>query len=865
MTPIPCIYPILLFFILSSASLLSATFTIGAEPEWVDSLSPDTTATLSGSDMSSGIHYLLADYQSHVARQHTFRHYTVRILSESGVQSNSELSFLFDPSYEQLEFHYIRIIRNGKYINRLFRKDIKILQREESLEQYIYDGRITAHLFLDDVQVGDIIDYAYSIQGENPIFGGKYANTFHTQLSIPIRHYRRRLLWPTGRSLYIKNHGTSVSPTKKNYNGGVEYMWDMQDINAVLPDSDIPSWYDPYARIQLSEFASWHEVAQWASTLYRHSPSLPKNVRNKIEEIQKQHPKIENQMQAVLRFVQDDVRYLGIELGENSHRPTPPEQVFKRRFGDCKDKSLLLCVMLAGIGVKASPALVHTSYRSTIAQWHPSPEAFNHAVVQATVKGITFWFDPTISYQRGPIGSIYFPAYGKALLVDSSTTTLATVKPQGLSLARIEIQESFFIKDLNFHARLAVKTTFYGADADNIRSLLATTSKPTLEKNYLNFYATSYNGIEIAKPLSFEDDQQNNTIVVYEDYHIAKLADSSNSTLIAGFYARSMQYELAVPSTSIRTMPIGISHPRNISQTIHIHMPEEWSIKEEKTTIVDSAFHFTSSCAYKDRIVTLEYRYKSLSDALQPQGVGEYIRHIEQAKEELGYQITYNRAIASNDWHINWTLLILCGMFTVFAVLGARKLYYYEPHSPISEPSSSDFYLEGLQGWLILVGMGLVIRVVVHIASLFEFKGFFNVTLWNMLTAPGQESYDPLWAPAIIGSLFFTISLIAFGIVVSILFTQKRQSFPWLMIILLCAEFAYALIDAILLKALEVDSEPLVASSTKGVASSLYATVIWIPYLFRSRRVAATFTKKQMRVNEEGGRDVPPTPLSTWQ
>lgn len=866
MTTIFLLCSVFLLFIFPSTSLLAATFTIGAEPEWVAPLRPDITTAIADSDMSSGMYYLLSDYQTHIAHQQTFRHYAVKILSETGVQNNSEISLPFDPSYEKLEFHYIRIIRNGEHINHLSRKNVKILQREENLEQHIYDGTITAHIFLEDVQVGDIIDYAYSLQGANPIFGGKYFHTFHTQVNIPIQRCRTRLLWPNGRTLYIKNHGTSISPIKKSYAGGTEYLWDIQDVKAILVDSDIPEWYYPFARVQLSEFASWQEVAQWANSLYSYSSQLPQSIRKKIEEIQKQFPKIEDQMRAILQFVQDEVRYLGIEFGENSHRPTPPEQVYKQRFGDCKDKSLLLCTMLSGIGVQSSPALVHTSYSSTIAEWHPSPEAFNHAVVQAKIKGITFWFDPTISYQRGIIGATYFPPYGKALLVDKATTSLTTIKPQGIKLARTELQESFFIEDISFRStQLTVKTTFYGADADNMRLFLSTTAKPTIEKSYLNFYANNYDGIEIAKPLYFEDNQQNNIITVYENYHITKLADSTNTLLTANFYAQSMLNELIVPRTSIRVMPLSIPYPRNILHTIHIHMPEEWNVTEDKQTIANPAFHFTSSCVYKDKLTTITYSYKSLCDALQPQDVDNYLHQIEQAKEELGYRITYNRALSSPDWHLNWTLVILCGMFVVFALWGARKIYCYEPHSPISVPSSSDSYLKGLQGWLIIIGISLVVRIIIHVVSFFESTDFFNTAVWAVLTIPEQASYNPLWAPAIISSLFFMVSLTALCAVVGILFIQKRQSFPWFMIILICAEFAYALLDTALLKALDVESAPLAAGSTKGLMRSFYAVVIWIPYLFKSRRVAATFTQRRTPINEENDSDILSTVPSQGQ
>ncbi|XHR98086.1 hypothetical protein ACFJIV_16335 [Mucilaginibacter sp. UC70_90] len=42
---------------------------------------------------------------------------------------------------------------------------------------------------------------------------------------------------------------------------------------------------------------------------------------------------------------------MGIEIGEYSHRANNPEKVFRQRYGDCKDKSLLLVSMLKAGGL----------------------------------------------------------------------------------------------------------------------------------------------------------------------------------------------------------------------------------------------------------------------------------------------------------------------------------------------------------------------------------------------------------------------------------------------------------------------------------------------------------------------------------
>lgn len=836
---------LLLFFCLWQTTT-AATFNIGAVPPWVETSTPDTTATISGQHTSSGVYYLLLDNQIQVASKQAFRHCALRILNETGIQNNSELSFSFDPSYERLTIHYIRILRRGEIISVLRRNSVKMLQREENLENHIYDGAVTAQVFLEDVQTGDIIDYAYSIYGTNPIFGNQFFNSFYTRLNHPIHYFRQRLLWPDGKTLYIKKHGTDVEPVLHSLPGRTEYIWEQYEIEPLIPDSDLPDWYTPYPWVQLTGFVSWQEVAQWAATLYPLKASLSPELQKKINEIRAQHPKQEDQVLAVLRFVQDDIRYLGIEFGENSHRPAPPSQVYKQRFGDCKDKSLLLSTMLSELGVQAWPALVHTSYRHTIEEQLPSPSAFNHAVVKAVIMGMTFWFDPTISQQRGSIGSTFFPPYGKALVIGDGSTTLTDIKPNAVSIAHTEQREIFYVDDMDFSTRLEVQTTYSGMDADNARSMFAYASLGEMEKSYLNFYATDYKGIETTQPLRFTDDPVNNTFTVYEQYRITQMSTEDKGTLLAEFFPRTLLDKLQRPGTSIRTMPLGVSYPQNFTHIMEIHLPEEWPIEPDSTSIDDEAFTFTSVCDYdKDaHIITLTYTYKTLKDVVEPEVFASYLAHVEEARDELGYRITNNKNFSSSGTTINWPIVLVALMFCGITFAGARRLYRYEPNIPISSLATNSRAPRGLEGWLIVVGIGIVVRPVISAYNLTTFGYIFDTKSWSVLTVPGQATYNPFWAPVLLADLFFAVTMLAFSILLLILFFQKRISFPLFMVIFLITQFVISIIEALLMTQI-----PEGEFSSADIGRQIVFLCIWIPYFFRSHRVAATFT--QRRFSEE--------------
>lgn len=64
----------------------------------------------------------------------------------------------------------------------------------------------------------------------------------------------------------------------------------------------------------------------------------------------------------LVRFVENEIRYRGENLGVYSHTPKAASHVLAKGAGDCKEKSNLLLALLTTIGVDANLALVNTGY-----------------------------------------------------------------------------------------------------------------------------------------------------------------------------------------------------------------------------------------------------------------------------------------------------------------------------------------------------------------------------------------------------------------------------------------------------------------------------------------------------------------------
>ncbi|MES1224972.1 MAG: hypothetical protein ABUT20_56310, partial [Bacteroidota bacterium] len=221
-----------------------------------------------------------------------------------------------------------------------------------------------------------------------------------------------------------------------------------------------------------------------------------------------------------IRFVQDQVRYLGLEMGQYTHQPHSPALVYHQRFGDCKDKALLLAILLQQEKIPAYVALVNTVKSTAMNEAAPSSGEFDHAIVAIERSSGYIYVDATMAYQRGEPVNIYIPNYGYALLLREGEKQLQPIEPGAIYNTNVEEKLEVTSAD---SCRLKVTTLYIGGAADAQRSSFADASARDLEDSYRQYYIKTYEGIRVAAPVVVEDDSAKNQLTVNEEYTMPSL------------------------------------------------------------------------------------------------------------------------------------------------------------------------------------------------------------------------------------------------------------------------------------------------------------------------------------------------------
>jgi len=627
--------------LLACAAAQAAEYRIGPTPAWVEpvALAALPPAQAGMPNVAHGLRYDLVDDQVRLARgtRARWHHEISEAVTDKGIDALSHHEIAFDPSWETLTLVRLDVIRDGRRVSRLREARVKVLQRERELESRVYDGRKSVVLDVSDVRIGDTVEFAYARAGMNPVFQGHHAGDFDMRWEVPVAQVHRRLSTAAGLAVHVAALSGAPAPRVSQADGFDERTWDLHDVPALRMETSVPDSYNPYPWVEWSDFASWGDVARWAERLYPVPARPGPGLRSAVEGVARQVPRDDERVVAVLRLVQQQVRYLGVEIGAGTHAPTAPDVVWARRWGDCKEKALLMVTMLRALGIDASPALVNTDRQEDIARDLPGAGSFDHVIVRVRHGGRDVWLDPTRAPQQGTLATVTQPDYARALVLDGRSSALATMPAHSVDAhardVRIDVDSR---EGFDKPVRYDVRTTYRGFSADMMRDRLGNGERGELQRGYLNFYAASYPGIRVAAPFEVQDDPRANTVVVTEHYAVKDFwPDDGHGAHQARFHMPEIDNELQAPAEPIRGMPLALHGPQSVREHLHVQLPLAWPDRKMDQSVTNEAFSLHQSVRVHGRELESDGVLEITADRIGAAAVAGFAADIGKAQALL--------------------------------------------------------------------------------------------------------------------------------------------------------------------------------------------------------------------------------------
>jgi hypothetical protein len=600
-----------------------------------------------------------------------------RVVTHAGVDAAGQVNIDFNPAFQEVRVHSVVITRDGQARDALRSVldggHLRVVSKESSLDAQIYDGSATAFIVIPDLRDGDELSIEYSVLGANSIFAGRFSRGYVLGTGRGAKLATLRVRAAEQRPLQMRVvAGKDVVEESSSTQAGVKVRrFVSRDLQIPPAESEVPPWVDRLPVVDVTEFADWAEVARWAAPLFETThdvrSSMPSALTERIATIARAHADPAERALAATRFVQHEIRYLGIELGENSHRPHPPAQVLAQRFGDCKDKALLLVTLLRGLGVEASVALVNTDLGRHLADRLPAPTIFDHVVVKLKVGDQELWVDATRADEVGPLAASNL-RFGLALEAKATARDLIAI-PEDPSGQSNQFRRTTYTVE-GADARIRVELSLKREAATAMRTMLRDKPRDALLLDRLNAAAAVFRSVERVGEFVVRDDIKSNHLEIEETFlargHVV------DGVLPVRVWALD-DYLLDVPPKG-RVLPVELLYPLRVQEAIVVEGADFEPLAEAH--IEDDNFVFTRTQDGVGKATTLHFTYQTKRDAVPATEVEASMRTTADIRDELFLRMaivspgprepTFTEAVSQAP---RW-VWVSCGMLAI-AVLAA--------------------------------------------------------------------------------------------------------------------------------------------------------------------------------------------------
>ncbi|WP_396183631.1 transglutaminase family protein [Flavobacterium sp.] len=272
-------------------------------------------------------------------------------------------------------------------------------------------------LFYNDARVKHVkIDfpvqgYTYNYHIDKKFEDVKYFTSIYFNDEFPVIKKKIKVTIPKWLNLELKEMNfqehsivkTQTTDAKKNT---TTFVYEFNDIPALISEENSPgrSYLYPHLLViaksyemngeKTTLFNSTADLYKWYKSLIDQMKDDPEQLKSKVTELTAKTKTDEEKIKNIYYWVQDNIRYIAFEDGIAGFKPDDSQNVFKKRYGDCKGMANLIKQMMIIAGFDARLTWIgtkHIAYDYSI----PSLSVDNHMICTVLYKGKQIYLDGT--------------------------------------------------------------------------------------------------------------------------------------------------------------------------------------------------------------------------------------------------------------------------------------------------------------------------------------------------------------------------------------------------------------------------------------------------------------------------------------
>lgn len=319
--------------------------------------------------------------------------------------------------------------KNGKYtaykVNNFVEKD--------EMGDAFHDDIKSVNFIYPNLSIAGKTKLAYTEIVKNP----RFLRPIYFADFFPIQHKKVTLIADKNIQFKFQEFNTSnydVMFSQKEKRGDIIYTWELKNIDKFKHESNIPSYGRllPHIAPIITSYSSQGRttnVLNDVSDLYQWYYSMVKDINQApsdpdlivlVDDLIKGQKTDVDKVKAIYYWTQKNIKYIAFEYALGGFIPREANDVFKKKYGDCKDNSSLLYEMLKIAGLDGQLTWIGTRTIPYTYSELPTPYVDNHMILSIGINGKTYFLDATGRYLPLEMPSSFIQ--GKEALIAKNET-----------------------------------------------------------------------------------------------------------------------------------------------------------------------------------------------------------------------------------------------------------------------------------------------------------------------------------------------------------------------------------------------------------------------------------------------------------
>lgn len=323
--------------------------------------------------------------------------------------------------FTKLEDAEIKVFdAHGKELNRYKMKEMKSIATGDGL---VVDGKVY-YFQVAAPSYPITVEYNYEMKFKGTL---NYPDYHIQSPEQSVEHSKYTVVIPLNLDLKYKEQQVALSPRISNSAKNKSYTWEVKNLSAIPYEEGCADYRSTYPAILLSpqkfsmdgnegDLSSWKNFGEWYATLSKGSLNLPDATKDLLKDMVKDAKNDKEKIQILYHYLQNNCRYVSIQLGIGGFKPFDAAFVDTKKYGDCKALTNYMEAMLDAVGITSYPALVNAEYNQQPVDPSFPHNSFSHVILCVPGNKDTTWLECTSkATDPGILGS--FTENRNALLI----------------------------------------------------------------------------------------------------------------------------------------------------------------------------------------------------------------------------------------------------------------------------------------------------------------------------------------------------------------------------------------------------------------------------------------------------------------